>query len=146
MTMRIIRRKTLPFDKSNLFRLIEDIEMLSLIKKEIGRYTLARNEPGLQIVDTTLKFPFFIRLRSRLKYTTIPGRRAELKQIKGFLKSFECGYALEDAGEGTSVIVQCAIKFPYGIIGYFFSLIYAPLVSFRLSRELRLMEKYTASQ
>ena len=144
--MRLIQRKTLPLERSNLFRLIEDIEMLKLIKKEIAGYTLARNEPGLQIIDTVLKFPFFIRLRSRLKFTTMPGRRAELKQIKGSLKGYEVGYALEDAGEGTSVTIRCDYRFPFGIFGYLLSLVCAPFMNLRLSRELRLMEKYTASQ
>jgi hypothetical protein len=132
--------KTYDCVRQDVFNVIDDIHKLTGIRRDIGDYKIAREEHGLQIIDTAIRI-LFIRFPSRLKYTAMPGRYTELKQIKGSFKIYECTYSLKESAGKTDLSVKLRIQLPYGPIGYVISLMYSPIVRHRVQRELAKIEE-----
>jgi hypothetical protein len=136
------------YGKNDIFHIIDDVHKLSGIKKEIKNYTIARDEHGLQIIDTVYKILFF-KNPCRLKYTAIPDRYTELKQIKGSFKLYECRYELDalsgSKGE-TGLTIKLRVILPYGPLGYIFSLFCKPILQGRIQKELQLIDKLLSKQ
>ncbi len=128
-----------------IFQYLENIEKLSVIKKDIGPYSIARDEHGLQIIDSVMRFPFFITARGRFKYTTMPGKSAELKLLKGGMRQFICTYSLSDRGGETGIEARLRMSFPYTSPGFVLSFLIAPLMKRRIAREFKLLEKLIAT-
>jgi len=123
-----------------VFEAIESVQKLARFKREISDFRLARDETGLQIIDTALRF-IILKFDTRLKYTTMPNRHAELKKLKGRLKEYQCTYTITEKGNDTEITARLIIKLPFGPIGFLISLLARPLYSFRLKRELTLLKK-----
>lgn len=129
--------------KQELFEAIDNIQKLGRVKKDLGNYSVARNETGLQIIDTSFSF-LIMKFSTRLKYTARPDRYTELRQIKGRLKEYACTYDIREEGIESEVIITLSIKLPYGPIGFLLGLINKPIYGFRLRRELKTLEKLLA--
>lgn len=128
--------------RQELFEAIDSIQKLGRIKRELGSFSIARNETGLQIIDARFSF-ILMKFESRLKYTAIPDRLTELKQIKGRLKEYTCAYTINETGSESDVTISLSIKLPYGPLGFLVSLLARPLYAYRLGRELKLLDKIT---
>ena len=126
--------------RQELFESIDSIQKLGRIKRELGSFSIARNETGLQIIDAQFSF-ILMKFESRLKYTAIPDRLTELKQIKGRLKEYTCAYNINETGSESEVLISLSIKLPYGPLGFLVSLLARPLYAYRLGRELKLLGK-----
>ncbi len=126
--------------EQEIFEAIDNVRKLGRIKRELGEFTVARSETGLQIIDTRFSF-IVMKFDSRLTYVTRPNQFAELKQIKGKLKKYTCTYTLRDEDLECEVIVNLSIKLPYGPLGFITALLAKPLYAFRLGRELRALER-----
>lgn len=126
---------------SEVFEAIENVQKLVRFKREIKNFKLVRNETGLQLFDVPLRF-LGISFETRLKYTTIPGKYAELKKIKGKLKEYTCTYTVKESLGKTEVFIDLRIKLPYLLFGFILALLSLPIYRFRLKRELRLLRKY----
>jgi hypothetical protein len=126
--------------QQELFDAIDSIQKLGRIKRELGSFSIARNETGLQIIDARFSF-ILMKFDSRLKYTAIPDRLTELKQIKGSLKEYSCSYTIREIGSESEVAISLSIKLPYGPLGFLVSLMARPLYAYRLGRELKLLGK-----
>lgn len=136
----IIKSKTIPLPARDVFESIESVQKLARFKREISNYRLARDETGLQIIDTNLGF-IIMHFDTRLKYTTIPYHHAELKNLKGRLKEYSCIYTIANKRTETEITAHLNIKLPYGPFGFLVGFIAKPLYSYRLSRELSLLGK-----
>ncbi len=136
----IIKTKTIPAPARDVFESIESVQKLAQFKREISNFRLARNETGLQIIDITLDF-IIMQFDSRLKYTSVPHRYAELKILKGKLKSYSCAYSIIEKGTTTDISVKLNITLPYGPFGFLVACIAKPLYAYRLTRELTLLGK-----
>lgn len=127
-------------ERKSFFSFLEDIHKLAVFKKEIRDYKVARDEEGLQIIDTDYRLPL-LRIPTRLKYTTRPEKLAELKQIKGKFKEFLCTYRLEGAGANTELTIDLRVRLPYGPLGFILSPLFKPLMKSRLKNEIRTLEE-----
>ncbi len=136
----ILTSKTIPAPARDVFESIETVQKLARFKREISNFRLARDEMGLQIIDITLHF-ILMQFDSRLKYTSLPHRHAELKILKGRLKEYVCTYTIAEEGTATNITAKLTIKLPYGPIGFLVGCIARPLYAYRLKRELRLLWK-----
>lgn len=136
----IIKSKTISAPARDVFESIESVQKLSRFKREISNFRLARDETGLQIIDITLGF-IIMQFESRLKYTSVPHRYAELKILKGRLKDYSCAYTIVEKGTTTDINVKLNIKLPYGPLGFLVAGIARPLYAYRLKRELTLLGK-----
>lgn len=132
--------KIYPSTKDELFNLIEDIHRLSIIKKEIAGYRIARDELGLQIIDTDYRLPF-IKIASRLRYTIRPGKYTELKQTKGKFKNYVCKYSFKNGKGGIIMEINLIIQLPFGPFSYILSIIMKPAIKLRLLKELKTIGK-----
>jgi len=137
---------TIECTRDEIFRHFDSIEKLAYLKKEIGAYSVARSEPGLQIIDSVVKFPMFIKTRARLKYTTVPDRSAELKCMKGGIKKYSCAYSLSDHGNATGVVVRLDLAFAFMSPGFLLSFLIAPLMRRRIKREFKLIERLMVTE
>lgn len=126
------------------FRHFESVSALAGIKKELRGARIARSEIGLEIADTRLWLPIFIRPSARLKYTTVTGISAELKQIRGPLAEYRWTYSFSEIGGITRIDAEAAIRLPLGPFGFLLGLLFTPGVKRRLRRELKTLEKLTA--
>ena len=126
--------------KSELFELIDSIQKLSGIKRSLKNYRIARDEPGLQIIDNAFRIAF-IKIYSRLRYTTQPDISSDLKQIKGGFKEYYCLYSLKTEGELTRLDIQLRIKLPYGPIGFIVRKLINPFYKIRLNKEMKAIKK-----
>ncbi|MCX7679608.1 MAG: hypothetical protein N2316_10370 [Spirochaetes bacterium] len=126
---------------ADVFDAIENVQKLARFKREIKNFKLVRDETGLQLLDVQLRF-LGIAFSERLKYTTIPRKYAELKGIKGKLKEYTCAYTILERQFETEVVVSLAIRFPYLLFGFIFSLFAWPLCALRVKKELSLLRKY----
>ncbi len=137
--------KSFSCGKEAIFEIIEDIRKLGLIKKEMKNLSVAREEPGLQIVDTEMIF-FPLKIRSRLQYTTRPERYTELKQIKGLFKQYLCEYTITDTGLKSDLRISLKIKLPFFPLGFIISQLYKPICKLRLYREFSVIGKMIKQQ
>lgn len=128
--------------RQELFEAIDSVQKLARVKRELGSFSVARNETGLQIIDAQFGF-IVMKFESRLRYTSMPDRLTELKQIKGRLKEYVCTYTIREEGSETEVIINLSIRLPYGPVGFLVSLLARPLYAYRLGRELKLLDKIT---
>ncbi len=120
---------------AELFGAIDTVHKLAAVKPSLGRYRTARDEAGLQIIDTALPY-VFLRLSTRLRYTTNTEKYCELEQIKGSFSAYSCRYTFRASGASVALTVRLMVSFPLGPIGFLLGLLFAPLEKFRLSREL----------
>ena len=127
--------------RQDLFSRFESVHILLGAKKNLSPPRIARDEPGLQIIDTSVRI-LFLGYASRLRYTTEPEKSAELKQIHGEFKEYLCRYEFSDAGIHTNLRVSLRIKFPLGPFGFILSLILKPIVKMQIKRELQRIEKH----
>ncbi|HSV96716.1 MAG TPA: SRPBCC family protein [Spirochaetota bacterium] len=137
-------RTTLSCSPKEAFRHFESIASLGALKKELLGARIARREPGLEIADAHLRFPFFKHAAARLKYTTVPETYAELKQIKGPLSEYRWAFSFSGIGGNTRVDVEVAIRLPLGPMGFILGLVIGPFIKRKMRRELTTLEKLTA--
>ncbi|GEM_PF-6643553 len=137
--MLIVREATLPLPPEKVFKKIEDVRALAMIKKELAKYSIVRNEAGLQILDAMIHLPLWITVPTRLKYMTQPGKFAELKQIRGGFTTYECAYTLRAAGEFTHVTIRFDIKLAGGLTGSAIQAVLSPFLKKRIEKELTIL-------
>ena len=140
--IRITLKKSYNCQRQDLFSQFQSMQKLLAVKKNFAAPRIARDEPGLQIIDTSVRI-LFLSYGSRLKYTTRPETSAEVKQIHGKFKEYLCLYEFTDSGIHTDLTVSLRMKFPLGPIGFLLSLLLKPVVSLQLKRELKRIEKQT---
>lgn len=125
------------------FRSFESVSALARIKKELRDARIARSEIGLEIIDARLGLPFFLRPAARLKYTTVAGVSAELKQIRGPMAEYRWTYSFSEIGGITRIDAEAVIRPPFGPLGFLLGLLFTPGIKRRLHRELKALEKLT---
>lgn len=125
--------------KTELFGYIDTVHKLAAVKAAIRPFRTARDEAGLQIIDTAIPVLLF-RLSTRLRYTTNPDKYGELEQIKGSFSSYLCRYTLEGSASSITLRARLVIRYPLGPIGFIMGIIFRPLEKFRLGRELARLE------
>lgn len=126
--------------RRDLFSRFESVHALLGTKKNLTTPRIARDEPGLQIIDTSVRI-LLMGYATRLKYTTEPEKSAELKQIHGKFKEYLCRYEFRDAGINTNLTVSLRIKFRLGPFGFLLSHLLKPVVKIQINRELQRIEK-----
>ena len=139
-------RTTLSGSPAETFRRFESVSALSEIKKELRLARIARSEAGLEIVDARLRLPFFLRPAARLTYSTIPGASAELKQIRGPMAEYRWTYSFSEIGGITRLDAEAVVRPPLGPLGFLLALIFAPGAKRMLRRELKLLERLSATR
>jgi hypothetical protein len=140
--IRVTLKKSYNCQRQDLFSQFQSMQKLLAVKKNFAAHRIARDEPGLQIVDTSVRI-LFLSYGTRLKYTTRPETSAELKQIHGKFREYLCLYEFMDSGINTDLTVSLRIKFPLGPIGFLVSLLLKPVVLLQFKRELKRIEKQT---
>lgn len=136
----IVLKEMYQCDGAQVYSLIEDFQKIARIKPDFRNYRIARNDPGLQIADTTVKILIF-KSSTRLRYATIPERSGELKQVSGSFKEYQCRYNINEKSDYTELVISLRIRFRFWPIGFVRSLILKPLFRTRLSQELRTLKE-----
>lgn len=129
-----------PYSGDRVFEQIDTSLKLAKIKKEINEHRVARDEPGLQIIDNTF-WVGFLKILSRMTYTTLSDNICELKQIKGHFREYSCVYTIRKRNGNSELEINLRIKLPYGPIGFLLSLMVEPFHKLRLKGEFKRLKK-----
>lgn len=136
----IIISNNLPYTPDRVFEQLNTISELAKIKKELGGHHIARDEPGLQIIDNIF-WVGFLKINSRLTFTTLSGNICELKQLKGRFKEYRCTYTVQNHNGSAELEINLRIKLPYGPLGFLLSILVKPFYTFRLNGEFKKLKR-----